>query len=535
MKKPLRIEINEKSVPDSLNGITFGSSKHCGVRFPKHEKTSNCHFSLNFDDKGRLVIRNHSTNGLQVTYGEQGAGWRSQSQCILNDPKLPPELRQITINVAGVIIFAVDVRLMLSSEESYTKVVNGFRFLCEKSQDLASNFQRAALHETDQMLSSYQFSDVWLQMIVKAPSSQYDKAKWSRQVEVLKILEEHHHVVDILNPQSTSEGQIEMEYLSGGSLEELRNPSLGSGDSSDLSDARSEYSTEGSDIFEDSYSEFSKEEVTCILAQCLSVLARMHTESPPIYYLDLTRSNILINRRDSSGICVKVAGFGAVTGKPETGKGGYCGYARLDIWSLGLAVLGLINKGVRRLFGTEYRKNWTQMDESEDSLVQFLREHVLQEDLRKTKSAAECLKLLQANGGIQPCVEESSDSLTPRQKKLADGQSEDSANTPMPTRASTPTPTTAQLQAAHVSLTPGGSGTDMPPTTPDVGGSLTTSLFAALLEDSSANAGEQVAAPASPADSSTGAVFTDETHAPIKGKRRAADGDEVLENKRSKV
>lgn len=370
-------------------------------------------------------------------------------------------------------------------------------------------------------------------------------------------------MVDILNPQSTSEGQIEMEYLSGGSLEELRNPSLGSGDSSDLSDARSEYSTEGSDIFEDSYSEFSKEEVTCILAQCLSVLARMHTESPPIYHRDLTRSNILINRRDSSGICVKVAGFGAVTGKPETGKGGYGGYARLDIWSLGLAVLGLINKGVRRLFGTKYRKNWTQMDESEDSLVQFLREHVLQEDLRKTKSAAECLKLLQANGGIQPCgcpkssprgenisqrehegaerpttpdvQEESSDSLTPRQKKLADGQSEDSANTPMPTRASTPTPTTAQLQAAHVSLTPGGSRTDMPPTTPDVGGSLTTSLFAELLEDSSANAGEQVAAPASPADSSTGAVFTDETHAPIKGKRRAADGDEVLENKRSKV
>lgn len=370
----------------------------------------------------------------------------------------------------------------------------------------------------------------------------------------------HHHVVDILRFPSTSEGiptQIEMKYLSGGSLEEPEDPSLVSDDPSDRSDAHSEFSKEGSDIFEDSYSEFSKEEVTCILPQCLSVLAKMHTKSPPIYHRDLTRSNILINRRDSSGICVKVAGFGAATRKPETGKGGDGAvYAVLDIWSLGLAVLGLINNDVRRLFHTRYRENWTQMDKSEDSLVQFLRKYMLQEDHHETKSAAECLEGLRAEGGIKPCgcsecsscgghisecehegverpttpdvQEESSNCSTPKQSKMADGQSEDSSNTP----------TTAQLQAAHVSPIPGGSETDMLPTTPDVGGSPTTSLFAALLEDSSVKAGEQVTTPASPADSSTGgeaAAFTDEAHAPIKGKRRAESDDEALEYKRPKV
>ncbi|CAI6042969.1 unnamed protein product [Clonostachys chloroleuca] len=530
------IEINDKSVPDSSKGITFGSSNHCGVRLPKHGSISNCHFSLNFDKENRLVIIDHSINGIEVKYGEQGAGLRDQSQCILNDPKLPPKLRQITIKVAGVMTCAVDVRLMLSSEESYTKFVKGFRDHCDKkSQDLAGGIQRATLHQTRHTPSPDQVSDIWLrwevpkkgtlasiircwntengiERIVKAPSSKYDEAKWSRQVEFLTILKDHHHVVDILRFPSTSEGiptQIEMKYLSGGSLEEPEDPSLVSDDPSDRSDAHFEFSKEGSDIFEDSYSEFSKEEVTCILAQCLSVLAKMHTKSPPIYHRDLTRTNILFNRRDSSGICVKVAGFGAATRKPEIGKGGDGAvYAVLDIWSLGLAVLGLINNDVRRLFHTRYRENWTQMDKSEDSLVQFLRKYMLQEDHHETKSAAECLEGLRAEGGIKPCgcsecsscgghisecehegverpttpdvQEESSNCSTPKQSKLADGQSEDSSNTP----------TTAHFE------------TDMLPTTPDVGGSPTTSLFAALLEDSSVKAGEQVTTPASPADSS---------------------------------
>lgn len=77
----------------------------------------------------------------------------------------------------------------------------------------------------------------------------------------------------------------------------------------------------------------------------------------------------------------------------------------------------------------------------------------------------------------------------------------------------------------------------MLPITPDVGGSTTTSLSAALWEDPSVNAGEQVAAPVSPADNSTGrdpAVFTDEARAAIKGKRKAESDDEVLEHKRPK-
>lgn len=208
------IEINDKSVPDSSKGITFGSSNHCGVRLPKHGSISNCHFSLNFDKENRLVIIDHSTNGIEVKYGEQGAGLRDQSQCILNDPKLPPKLRQITIEVAGVMSFAVDVRLMLSSEESYTKFVKGFRDHCDKkSQDLAGGIQRATLHQTRHTTNPDQVSDIWLrwevpkkgtlasitrcwntengtERIVKAPSSKYDEAKWSRQVEFLTILKD---------------------------------------------------------------------------------------------------------------------------------------------------------------------------------------------------------------------------------------------------------------------------------------------------------------------------------------------------------
>ncbi|CAH0045940.1 unnamed protein product [Clonostachys solani] len=530
-------EIKHDSVPDSPKGITFGSYAYCGVVLPEYDLISHLHFSLTFDTEDRLVIMDHSTHGIEVKYGEQGAGLRDQRQCILNDPKLPPQFRHIEIGVAGVMTFKVDVRLMMSSKPSYRQVAARFRYLCDKkSKDLAQFFQRSTLQQTRGNRDLDDISDIWL------PLGDYEQERWSRQVKFMEILKDHHHVVDILNHPNTSEAslrQIEMEYLSGGSLDKPEDPHLVSEVLSEFSEERSEFSEECSEFseecseFSEERSEFSNEEATSILAQCLSVLVEMHAQSPPICHRDIKPSNILIKQRTSSGICVKIASFGEANTEGEKDMGGgdtvygppefwdeKC-EPSLDIWSLGLTTLKLLDEGLHEAYLTRPTEFSARMDQSTDSLVQFLLEHMIHEPPYLRSTAKECLESLlklQADGkiNIEPCgclepkscaddvsecedegvrtptmsnvQEESSNSSTPTQTKLADGQSHEtnSSSAEGSTEGST-TPTQTPASPAHIST----------------GGEASES--------------------------------TDETRALLKGKRRAEVRDELSDQKRPKI
>ncbi|CAG9977227.1 unnamed protein product [Clonostachys byssicola] len=570
LPKVTRLDFKHDSTPCSPTGITFGSNERCGVILPRHKMISQYHFSLTFDRMDRLIIIDHSTNGTEVKYGDQGTGLCKQRQWILNDPKLPGKLRDIEINIAGVLSFKVDC-LMMPSEPSYTDVVVGFRRLCQAKDNIDNELEGLCMDQTSAMLKP-KVEDVWLHWpvgkgtsasitwcwntadgsdkAVKKPlAGKYNEVRWLQEARFLESLKKNHHVVNFLD--STDDPSIEIEYLGGGSLNEPKYPSPGS---------------------QDPY-QFSQEEARSILAQCLSALKEMHAQSPAICHRDIKPANILINQRTLSGICVKLADFGEAKTEcdedtwginpvyvaPEFWDRKNC-HPTMDIWSLGLTVLALIDEDLQKLYNTGDCAFWTRMDQSKDRLVQFLRLTMLREPPDERASAEECLERLRAEGDIKACgckcrpcdqnvfesenedaerpttpnvQEDFSDCTTPRPSKLADGQSEDSSTTPTPTRTPTPAPTPAHSQATHVSP-PEGSATDMLPTTPNVGGSPTTSLWGS----SPVNAGEQVAAPASPADSPTSeeaVALTDEAHRPVKGKRRTESDDEVLGCKRPKV
>ncbi|VUC25882.1 unnamed protein product [Clonostachys rosea] len=528
----LCLEVKCDSVPSSREGITFGWSKNCGVVLPDNH--------LTFDNEDRLVINDHSTHGTEVKYGGQGAGFRANRQWILNDPNLPSGFRHIEISVAGVISFKVDVRLMMSSEQSYRRVVDRFQSLCEeKKTDLTSDFQRATVKQTsgEPDLDTH---DIWLHWqvgkgtsagvigcwqtetgiakAVKTPLKDYDEEKWSQEVKFLKSLTNHHHVVKILGYTNTSDASpiIELKYHDAGSLDEPRDPFP----------------------FLEDPSHFLKEEATSILAQCLSVLVEMHEKSPPIVHRDIKPANILINRPTSAGICIKVADFGEANteGKEGTFAGDPIFVAPefwqakcappLDIWSLGMTTLRLFNKPLHQLYCTREDEFRMRINQSEDSLVQFLRDRMLQDDPSMRSTAAECLqhlRELQRDDGIRPCgcsdcfpcFEDclyesedegvktptmsnaevlSSNSSTPTQKKLANGQS---------TETTTCSPADGSSKSVAESETVGES-----PTSGDTGGLEPASSASPL-----PTVGEV-------------SVPTDEGHVPRMAKRRAGSDDE---------
>ncbi|CAH0042792.1 unnamed protein product [Clonostachys rhizophaga] len=399
----LCIAVKHDSVPDSSKGITFGSHQNCGVVLPKHDSISKFHFSLTFDDQDRLIIRDHSINGTEVKYGEQGAGLRSKRQWILNDPKLPSEFRP------GVISFDVSVRLMMSAEELYKKVVDRFRSSCEEKEGVADYMLRMGVNPTV-VERDPDDADIWLhwevaegtsasitrcwntenglEKVVKTRHNDCDQRRWSQQVNFMRTLQHHHHVINIQRFSNTSEGsptQIEMDYLSRGSLDDPKDPSPVSKNPS----------------------QFSQQEARSILAQCLSVLVEMHTQTPPICHQDIKPSNILIEHRTSSSICVKLAGFSESNTEGERDMRGrdalyacpnhWAGICdpSLDIWLLGHTILALLDKDLQNLYCTNKTKFWDVAFRSEDSLVEFLLSRMIHQTAGLRSTATECLERLQ--------------------------------------------------------------------------------------------------------------------------------------------
>ena len=94
------IEMRFSKPPRSRLGLIFGKNPNCDIVLPNSNGISNRHFALTFDDAGHVVVKDlGSSFGTQITYGNQGAGYRSRFQWIVNSSNIPSEHKPIILQL----------------------------------------------------------------------------------------------------------------------------------------------------------------------------------------------------------------------------------------------------------------------------------------------------------------------------------------------------------------------------------------------------------------------------------------------------
>lgn len=85
-------ELRFSSTPRSSHGFLVGRNPHCDVVLPNLPGLSHFHFSITFDDHGRLIVKDlHSTIGTQVTFDRRGHGVRRGFQWIIGGAEMIDE------------------------------------------------------------------------------------------------------------------------------------------------------------------------------------------------------------------------------------------------------------------------------------------------------------------------------------------------------------------------------------------------------------------------------------------------------------
>ncbi|KAH6632482.1 kinase-like domain-containing protein [Chaetomium tenue] len=360
------VELRLSDTPQFRSGFVFGCGPDSDVVLPNNRGVGYHHFSLTFDDKKRLIVKDWgSLNGTQVTYGKQGHGVRRRFQWILGGHRILFLMQPVIASPQAsppvqlqIIVFLHDI-----ASPAYIERVDRLFQNTPATEDLLSSLDIASRPVTERPTGAHtpdtgpihlrkrlgkgSFAVVvhyWNvstgeEYALKEPSGEAHRRgrvrinAWRNEAHIMNLIS-HPHIVKLLKSDFTQGPRLHLEYIPGGSLADQRN--------------------------------ISAAECVSILQQCLSALEYLHGSDPPIVHRDIKADNILVQYRDTNSIYVKFADFGlakdydnmsTICGNfphlapevyenhqyAEAGGEGRVSYTEaVDIWSLGIMVYELL-------------------------------------------------------------------------------------------------------------------------------------------------------------------------------------------------
>ncbi|KAI1073382.1 protein kinase [Whalleya microplaca] len=361
-------------IPRTDRGLIFGSNKRCDV-VVAIQRISSVHFSLTFDKFNRPIVKDiGSLVGTKVTYNGEGEGTRSDFQWIVGGHFIPQEKESIIITVPDTISFQIVVPYHDISCPAYVDRANRFCQGAAAAEELFGDLgisnprTRVATgaHTAGEgpiylrkKLGEGGFGTVthcWNvstgdEFALKEPFAKairkrtFNADAWGNEARILGKLD-HPNIVKLVSFFGEPHPQLHLEYIPGGSLDELENIAV--------------------------------YEAQSILAQCLLALTYLHGRQLPIVHRDIKPSNILVQHRFLGGIDVKFGDFGLA--KDSRDMLTLCGTQKylapeiysnspssrqqqqkytpaIDIWSLGIVTYRLLC-GLPR-YKKEYEDNGT--------------------------------------------------------------------------------------------------------------------------------------------------------------------------------
>ncbi|KAH8709519.1 DNA damage response protein kinase DUN1 [Beauveria bassiana] len=290
-------------IPRTDKGLLFGSNPNCDVVI-NYPGVSNIHFSLTFDEFNCPIIKDmESLGGTQVTYDQQGHGYRRSFRWIIGDHDMIGRGISIVVAIYGVIALRIVIQAHEIMSPAYISAVKSFKRGMTTSEALLAELGlsqpptrdtktpgEGAIHLREH-LGEGSFGVVtrlWNvstgeNRVVKAPhpkairNRQVDYDAWEEEASIMKLVS-HQHIVKLIESLSSPQPEIHLEYMRCGSLEAQKN--------------------------------ITYNETFTIISQCLSALAYLHERNPPIAHRDIKPANILVERRSENGIFVKLGDFG---------------------------------------------------------------------------------------------------------------------------------------------------------------------------------------------------------------------------------
>ncbi|KAF1733994.1 DNA damage response protein kinase DUN1 [Beauveria bassiana] len=277
---------------------------------PSHQRTQVLHLltifqalCLTFDEFNCPIIKDmESLGGTQVTYDQQGHGYRRSFRWIIGDHDMIGRGISIVVAIYGVIALRIVIQAHEIMSPAYISAVKSFKRGMTTSEALLAELGlsqpptrdtktpgEGAIHLREH-LGEGSFGVVtrlWNvstgeNRVVKAPhpkairNRQVDYDAWEEEASIMKLVS--HHIVKLIESLSSPQPEIHLEYMRCGSLEAQKN--------------------------------ITYNETFTIISQCLSALAYLHERNPPIAHRDIKPANILVERRSENGIFVKLGDFG---------------------------------------------------------------------------------------------------------------------------------------------------------------------------------------------------------------------------------
>ncbi|KAL7917965.1 kinase-like protein [Trichoderma austrokoningii] len=360
-----RLELRFSHGPKTPLGFIFGRDKGCDIVLPNSRGASSHHFALTFDELYRPIVRDIGTlTGTQVTYNNDGEGWRRNFNWIVGGNKNPRDRTPIVVHVNKHLKFHLVLSHHDTTSQLYMDNVERFRRGTADGEDL---FNRLKLPVDTECATGTQtpgigaiflkktlgegsfgvvthFWDVSTakEFALKQPPDalikrkEVDVLEWAKEAEIMDRIN-HENVVKLVKTELDPWPKLYLEYVPGGSLENHMDLSMG--------------------------------ECKQVLHQLLSALDHMHGLNPPILHRDIKPANILVQYRHAGRIQVKFGDFG-ISGErressqwktvcgtlryiaPEmfvmmrdcilTGRTDQRYTAAVDIWSLGIVMFKLV-------------------------------------------------------------------------------------------------------------------------------------------------------------------------------------------------
>ncbi|KAF2023510.1 kinase-like protein, partial [Setomelanomma holmii] len=401
----------------TAHGVVGGCGANVDLAFPSMAGISAFHLAFTFDMKNRPIIRDlGSKGGTKVTYSGEKAERMSTFDWPLlglsNTDKCP------ILDITPLVQFQVILSPCDIESRDYIEKVEKFRRGTAGPETLFPSLKVQSTQSTQlptgqqtptkgsgnrtvlikKEIGSGAFGTVtyiWdgeAEYVVKQPRedlNKYSKNVWKREAEILQSIS-HAHIVKFLGADFSSQPQIKLEYIPGGSLDAqgvLRG--------------------------------YSNLESTQILCDLSSALEYLHTRQPPIAHRDIKPENILVVKRDQDGILVKFSDFGfskaadilrtfcgtPLWAAPEiylkaadpkgTDQDAYG--VQIDIYSLGV-VVAWAECGLPA-YEDEWNMDWIykvpehvaeHAEAKESELLFFIRDNMLEEDPDVRSSAKYC-------------------------------------------------------------------------------------------------------------------------------------------------
>ncbi|KAK3336978.1 kinase-like domain-containing protein [Cercophora scortea] len=429
------VELRFSHGPKTPYGFVFGHNSNsdvvlkCGI-----QSVSAHHFALTFDDHYRPIVKDlGSLNGTEVTYDDQGQGWRSDFVWIIGGHRVPSGKKTIVITINENLKFQMVVAHHDITSPQYIDNVNRFRQGTANAENLLGLLDLRRRPQTERASGTHTpgngpivlkkklgegsfgvVTHLWNvstadECALKKPSKRAIREKmvevdaWRKEAHIMGRVS-HEHIVALLGSDFTSLPRLRFEYVPGGTLHD--------------------------------YPDLSTGECLQILRQCLSALVYLHGQDPPIVHRDIKPSNILVQHRHADDIHVKLGDFGLSREGPDPTT--MCGTWRytapelseemdnrkaahyhrrsytlaVDIWSLGVAVFECAYDLPRRN-ATEVpwceeivKKLGDDLKRDPDDLKQFLRDAmvILQPTLRRTAQDCYDQAVLLADSAQDGCL-----------------------------------------------------------------------------------------------------------------------------------